>query len=270
MELNILERDLKMLPVFCIVKESWSFLLNRTKDMPLLLANYLLSSALLIYFLTFSDMAKQLPETSHFLAITVMIFAVLFQMILLMPITASISRTILLGEEIDQTYLVRLFRKREWKMVGNYALSFLIIIGVSLLLGVVAGFLSYMAMQFFQQSVVGHVIAIILGILVFIVLFFLAFRLALILPLSAIDQPHPIKTSWKMMKGAVLSLLGLLMLTGLPLVVIFVVYLAFLVAGYMTHSVFLNLMGLIIWQYFALVLTISIAKAAKKLQEKNL
>jgi hypothetical protein len=48
MELNFLERDLKMLPVFCIVKESWSFLFSRTKDMPLLLANYLLSSALLI------------------------------------------------------------------------------------------------------------------------------------------------------------------------------------------------------------------------------
>ncbi len=268
MELNFLERDLKMLPVFCIVKESWSFLFSRTKDMPLLLANYLLSSALLIYFLTFSDMVKQLPETSHFLVITVMIFAALLQMILLMPIAASISRTILLGEEIDQTYLVRLFRKREWKMIGNYTLSFLIIIGVSLLLGAIAGFLSYMALQFFQQSV-GHVIVIILGIFVFIVIFSLAFRLALILALSAIDQSHPIKTSWKMMKGTVLSLLGILILSGLPLVIIFFVYLAFLVAGYMTHSVLLNLVGFIIWQYFALVFTIAIAKAAKKLQEKT-
>ena len=71
------------------------------------------------------------------------------------------------------------------------------------------------------------------------------------------------------MKGAVLSLLGILILSGLPLVIIFVVYLAFLVAGYMTHSILLNLVGLIIWQYFALVFTIAIAKVAKKLQEKT-
>jgi len=111
------------------------------------------------------------------------------------------------------------------KRLGRLLLYTLLIIAIALvpvIFGVALVFLMHMAFNSIEIDVSA-------GILVGIFLFYILLRLSLIYPLVSIDHPTPVSTSWRMLKGNVLRLLGLLLLIGLKIIGIFL--LGFIIIG---------------------------------------
>ena len=94
---------------------------------------------------------------------------------------------------------------------------------------------------------------VILGILLGLFGFYLAFRITLYPVLISVDQSAPLSTSWRLMRGNVLRLLGLvilLTLTVLLIGVIGVLVLVLITALFSMVSPILGVLTLLLWLFF--------------------
>jgi hypothetical protein len=137
--------------------------------------------------------------------------------LVLCPFYVSLFRRVLLDEEIDRTYLKRLFATRELnffvaqlKIMGAFA-------GVLLASGALGLFL-YGLTVFIKSEVITIIVAgvgIIEGIILVGLLCFLFARFAFVNPNAALDRGSNLKTSIQQTKGYTLFLLGITIFVNL-------------------------------------------------------
>ncbi|HVY13035.1 MAG TPA: hypothetical protein VHB73_05670 [Alphaproteobacteria bacterium] len=110
------------------------------------------------------------------------------------------SRQLLLGETLEAPELLR-FGKPAWHVLFTWLKIYGVFLGGALIAGigfaVLAGLLAVLKLP---QELSGLLsFAVVLGLLTAAIV--VGMRICLALPLAAIDEPAPLKTSWNMMKG---------------------------------------------------------------------
>ncbi len=125
-----------------------------------------------------------------------------------------------------------------WLLQMNARLVKLIL--YSLLLGLIAiGFILLGVGIVFAAHMMAHSVFlnVLLGTVVGLFGFYALIRLTLLFPLIAIERENPLKTSWNLLKGNVLRLIGLSLIIGLK--IIGIMLLGFIAIGFVGYLLFL-------------------------------
>lgn len=209
---------MKKLPIFQTTKAAYTFIFSNTRNILPLFAQYS-SSMILLYlflhfekdYLTFSSQEMiNIPSLLIFFAFTMV--ATWLQL----PLTISIVRATVKQEALRKNYFNLLMTARTGKAFLTMILTSLLSLGS--LTGIIAlgvGLISILSLLNLQKTLfdISSFVLIIMGLsLVFSVLL----RISLAIPNAALDHSHPIKLSWRVLKGLSTRLSIIMLFTLLP------------------------------------------------------
>ena len=209
---------MKKLPVFQITKNAYNFIFTDIKSIFPMFAQYASSMILLYLFLHFEKdilalSSQEMINISSFL----MFFA--FTMVetwLQLPLTISIVRATVKQEALRKNYFNLLMTARTGKAFLTMILTSLLSLGS--LTGIIAlgvGLISILSSLNLQKTLfdISSFALIIMG---FSLVFSILLRVFLAIPNAALEHSHPIKLSWKTLKGNSMRLFVIMLFTLLP------------------------------------------------------
>lgn len=192
-----------------------------------------------------APLPQEMPESSTLLSISQIIYHIMY-FVAMICLYINGYRYALLKEGGDAWITLNL----NMRFVKMALYTILITILAGTYLGISAGIIIGAHALFDNIG-----INVILGILLFIYLFYLMFRLTLYPVVISMDHAEPLKTSWRLMKGNILRLLGLVLLVTLTIMLIGLVggIVVGLVSGlFSLVSPMLGILSLILWLLFAI------------------
>lgn len=153
------------------------------------------------------------------------LWLLLFEVLLywaMVPVLVAIFRNVMFNEAYDGSYFPKLLEWRSFRMVYYPFLVYF----VFMIVGTIFILILTFPLSFLLGGMAGGakvVMPIVMTVGVLPVLYFMT-RIYLIMPLIAIDDPSPLKTSFALTKGKVLKMLGAIIMTMLPALFIVILF----------------------------------------------
>lgn len=206
------------LPIIQTTKDAYNFIFTDTKNIFPMFAQYSSSIILLYIFLHFikEDLTfspERMPSISaFFIFFTFTMLALWLQL----PINISVVRTTVKQEKIGKNYFNLLLTARTGKafltMILTSLLSLGALTGIMVLVGGVISIFSFLNLQ----GIIFNISSLILTIIGIILVLSILPRFFLAIPNASLDNPQPIRHSWRILKGHLTRLLVIMIFTLLP------------------------------------------------------
>ncbi|AIL13324.1 hypothetical protein IM40_07175 [Candidatus Paracaedimonas acanthamoebae] len=212
---------MKKLPVFQITKDAYHFIFTDAKKILPMFVQYSTSIVLLYVFLhlikdhfTFSPTGI----SRIFSSLAIFTFTTL-ALWLQLPLNISVVRTTAIQEKIGKDYfhlvLATRTRKAFLTMVITSLLFMMTLVGTAAIIGGLAFAFSPLNLQGISLNIFN----IMLTMFGLIFILYVVLRLFLAIPNASLDNPQPIRLSWRGLKGQLIRLLVIVILTCLPSIV---------------------------------------------------
>lgn len=209
---------MQKLPVLQITKDAYNFIWTEAKRIFPLFAQYSASLILLYVFLHFikEHFGNSIEtETSVTFSLTLAIFGFL-TLFLQTPVCITMIRSIANQEEIEKGFLKVLFTRRARKtfftMLAIMGLCFVFLIPVILIFLILSKISSLISVN----NALHTSLTLSMSFMTLLSMAHIFYRLLLAIPLAVLDHEKPIRHSWRLSKGHVLKILGIVFLTCLP------------------------------------------------------